>query len=54
MLFHIEQVGDFRAAPAVDALVVIADDAQIAVLLREGMHELELCGVCILVLGVQP
>ena len=29
MFLHVEQVGDFRAAPAVDALVVIADDAQV-------------------------
>ena len=33
MLFQFEQVGNFRAAPAVDALVVIADDAKIPVLL---------------------
>ena len=38
MLFQIQQVGDFRAAPAVDALVVVADDAKIPVLLRERMH----------------
>jgi len=33
MLFHVEQVGDLRPTPAVDALIVIADHAEIAMLL---------------------
>ena len=32
MLFQVEQVGDFRAAPAVNALVVIAHHAEVAML----------------------
>ena len=49
MLFHVEQVGDFRAAPAVNALVIVADDAQVAMLLRQRLHQLELRGVGVLV-----
>ena len=49
MLFHVEQVGDFRAAPAVNALVVIADHAEVAMLLRERVDELELRGVGVLI-----
>ena len=50
MFFEVEQVGDFRAAPAVDALVVIADDAEVAMNLRERMDEFELRGVRVLIL----
>ena len=49
MLFHVEQVGDLRAAPAVDALVVIADHAEVAMLLRQGVDELELRGIGVLI-----
>ena len=49
MLFHVEQVGDLRAAPAVNALVVVADHAQVAMLLRQRLDELELRGVGVLV-----
>ncbi len=49
MFFHVEQVGNFRAAPAVNALVVIADDAEIAMFLREQVDEFELRGVGVLV-----
>ena len=49
MLLHVEQVGYLRAAPAVDALVVIADDAQVAMLAGQGLDELELRGVGVLV-----
>ena len=49
MLLHVEQVGDLRAAPAVDALVVIADDAEVAMLAGEGLDELELRGIGVLV-----
>src|SRR6185437_13284451 len=30
MFFHVKQVGNFRAAPAVNALVIVADDTEIA------------------------
>ena len=49
MFFQVQQVGDFRAAPAVDALVVIADHAKIPVLLRERVDQLELRGVGVLI-----
>src|SRR6185437_10551221 len=49
MFFHVKQVGNFRAAPAVNALVIVADDTEIAMLLRQGMDELELRGVGVLV-----
>ena len=49
MLFQVEQVGDFRAAPAVNALVIIADDAEIAMLLGQRVDEIELRGVGVLV-----
>ena len=49
MLLHVEEIGDFRAAPAVDALVVIADDAEIAMLAGERMDEIELGGVGVLI-----
>ena len=50
MLFEVEQVGDFGAAPAVDALVVIADDAEVSMLLREHIDQIELGGVGVLIL----
>ena len=50
MLFQIQQVGDFRPAPAVDALVVIAHHAKIAMFFRQQMDQLELRGVGVLVL----
>ena len=49
MFFHVQQVGHFRAAPAVNALVVIADHAEIPVLLRQRMNQLELRGVGVLI-----
>ena len=49
VLLHVEQVGDLRAAPAVDALVIIADDAEVAMLAGQGLNELELGGVGVLV-----
>ena len=49
MFLHVEQVGDFRAAPAVDALIIVADHAEVPMFAREQMDELELGGVGILV-----
>src|SRR6184192_3916766 len=49
MLFHVEQVGDLRAAPAVDALVIVAHHAEVAMLPRQRVHEPELSGVRVLV-----
>ena len=49
MLLHVEQVGYLRTAPAVNALVVIADYAQVPMLLGKGLHELELRRIGVLV-----
>ena len=49
MLLHVEQIGDLRAAPAVDALVVVAHDAEVAVVGGQLADELELGGVGVLV-----
>ena len=38
MLFHVEQVGDLRPAPAVDALIIIAHDAEVAMFLSERLE----------------
>ena len=45
-----EQVGDFRAAPAVNALVIVADHAEIPMLFRQRMNEFKLRGVRVLIL----
>ncbi len=50
MLLHVEQVGDFRAAPSVNGLVVISHHAEVAMLASQLMHQLELGGVGVLVL----
>jgi hypothetical protein len=50
MLFEVEQVGDLRAAPAVDALVVVADDAEVAMHLRQRVDEFKLRAVRVLIL----
>ncbi len=42
MFFQVEQVGDLRAAPAVDALVVVAHHAEVAMLQRQRVDELKL------------
>ena len=49
VLFEVEQVRDFGAAPAVNALIVIANDAKIPVLLREQINQVELRGIRVLV-----
>src|SRR5581483_8729296 len=49
IFFEFEEVGDFRAAPAVNALVVVADDAEVAVGGGEMVDEAELGGVGVLV-----
>jgi hypothetical protein len=50
VLFEVEQVADFRAAPAVNALVIVADDAKVPVLFSQRVDELELSRVGVLVL----
>ena len=49
MFFQVQQIGRFRAAPAVDALVVVAHHAEVAVAGGELMDQLELRGVGVLV-----
>ena len=49
MLFHVEQVRNFGSAPAINALVIITDHAQIAMLARQRMNKFELGGVRILI-----
>ena len=49
MFFQVANVRDLGAAPAVDALVVIADDAKISMLPRQRMDQLELGAVGVLV-----
>ena len=50
VLVEVEDVADVRPAPAVDRLIVVADDAEIAVAAREQLHELILRAVRVLVL----
>src|SRR4029453_9913495 len=50
MALEIEEVCDLRAAPAVDTLIVIAYNAEVAMPCGEGMNQLELRGVGVLVL----
>ena len=50
MFFQIEQVGDLRAAPAVNALVVVAHHAEVAMLQRQRVDQLELRAVGVLIL----
>ena len=50
ILVEVEDVPDVGAAPAVDRLVVVADDADVAVLAGEQLHELVLRAVGVLVL----
>ena len=50
ILLQIENIGNLRPAPAVDALVVIAHHAHIPVFLGEQMHQLVLGGVGVLIL----
>jgi hypothetical protein len=49
MLFHVKQIGDLRAAPAVNALVVVAHHAKIAVDRSQMVDKLELRPVGVLV-----
>ena len=49
MFFHIEQVGDFRSPPAIDALVIITDHAEVPMLPRHCLYQLELRGISILI-----
>ena len=51
VLFKVEDVADIRTAPAVNGLVVITDDAQVAALIGEQLdhHVLGIVGVLILV-----
>ena len=50
VLFEVEDVADVGAAPRVDRLVVVADDADVLVCAPEEAHELELRAVRVLVL----
>ena len=50
VLLEVEDVPDVGAAPAVDRLVVVADDADVAVLAAEQLDELVLRAVRVLVL----
>ena len=50
VLLEVEDVADVGAAPAVDRLVVVADDHQVAVPAAEQLHELVLRAVGVLVL----
>ncbi len=50
VFFEVEDVLDVCAAPAVDGLIFVADDADIAVLPGEELHELVLRSVGVLVL----
>ena len=50
VLLKIENVADIRAAPAVDALVVIADNADIAAVLRKQLDQRILGEVGVLIL----
>ena len=45
-----EDVLDVRASPAVDRLIVITNDAQVLVLVRDAANDLVLGSVCILIL----
>ena len=49
-LFKIQNVGDVRAAEAVDALVVVADHADVAMAVRKQPHQLVLHPVRVLIL----
>ena len=49
ILLKVQDVADIRAAPAVNALVGVADDAQVAPLPREQPREQVLRAVCVLV-----
>ena len=51
VLFKVQNVADIRAAPAVDRLIVVADDAEVAALLCQQAHEhiLRVVGILILV-----
>ncbi|MDB6054097.1 MAG: hypothetical protein JWN25_1620, partial [Verrucomicrobiales bacterium] len=50
VFFEFEEVGDFGAAPAIDALVIITDNAEIAMFFGEEIDELKLGGVGVLIL----
>ena len=50
MLFEVEDVADVGAAPRVDRLVIVADDADVSMRRREQPQELELRAVGVLVL----
>ena len=49
MLFQIEQVGDFRPAPAINALVIITHHAKVPVLPRQRVDQLKLRGIGVLI-----
>ena len=49
VLLKVEDVPDVRAAPAVDRLVVVADDAEVVLLPRQQADELVLRGVGVLI-----
>ena len=50
VLFELEDVSDVRAAPAVDGLVLVADDADVRAFAGEQLHQLILRAVGVLVL----
>ena len=49
MFLQLEQVGNLRAAPSVNALVIVAHDAQVAVLASQRVDQVKLGGVGVLV-----
>ena len=49
MLLQVQQIGHLRSAPAVNALVIIADDAKVAMFLGERMDQFKLGGVGVLI-----
>jgi hypothetical protein len=48
MLLKIQEVRDVGTAPAVNALIVVTDDAQVSVFPGEGVHQIELSGIGVL------
>src|SRR5437764_13166248 len=49
MPFKVEQVRDLGPAPAVDALVIIANDAKVSVFAGEEMNQIELSRIGVLI-----
>ena len=47
--FEVKDVAEFGAAPAVDGLIIVTDDAEVTVFAGELMQEIELQGVGVLI-----